>query len=298
MPSFFAALRDIAQAAAFGDSPTGTYDFDRGRPGGGIFQRGRRSEAAWLIEVLTKTLNADPYVLVILAMRSDPSRLFKAEPSLAALPKDTFTLDMMLEGSFRAVIEGPARLVEPPLRIDPLLTEALLEDLSGQDALPLLAFALALHLYEIHAADSKLTFAGYDRIGRVKGVIEKCTIAEVFAEAVARGEARLGTRRSSLRSHAGLSFRSLASVNAAGQFVRYMPLRDNIPAEARLLVDRFADRRLLTRDRQKDFQGKDVDVVEVAHEALLRQPPFSELAHGRPRVSNVARATEPSPRLI
>jgi hypothetical protein len=70
---------------------------------------------------------------------------------------------MMLQGSYRAVIEGPARLVEPtPLKIDPLLTDALLEDISGQDALPLLAFTLA-HLYENYAADNELTLAGYDR---------------------------------------------------------------------------------------------------------------------------------------
>jgi hypothetical protein len=43
------------------------------------------------------------------------------------------------------VIEGPARLVEPtPLRIDPQLTDALFKDISGQDALPLLAFTLAI----------------------------------------------------------------------------------------------------------------------------------------------------------
>ena len=66
---------------------------------------------------------------------------------------------MMLEGSYRAVIEGPARLVEPnPLKIDPRLTDALLEDVSGQDALPLLAFTLA-HLYENYAADNELNLA-------------------------------------------------------------------------------------------------------------------------------------------
>jgi len=35
--------------------------------------------------------------LAILAMRSDSFPLVQADPSLAALPKDTFTLDMMLE---------------------------------------------------------------------------------------------------------------------------------------------------------------------------------------------------------
>ena len=77
-------------------------------------------------------------------------------------------LDMMLEGSYRAVIEGPARLLDPPLLIDPQLVDALLEDISGQVALPLLAFTLR-HLYDNDRAE--LTLALYDRIGRVRGVI-------------------------------------------------------------------------------------------------------------------------------
>jgi hypothetical protein len=68
----------------------------------------------------------------------------------------------------------------------------------------------------------------------------------------------------------------LAQVNAAGQFVRRVATLDEIAAEARPLIDRFADQRLLIRDRRKDVDGKGVDVVEVAHEALLRQPPFSD----------------------
>ena len=63
----------------------------------------------------------------------------------------------------------------------------------------------------------------------------------------------------------------LARVNSAGQFVRRVATRDQIPWEARLLIDRFAEQRLLTRDRRQE-----TEVIEVAHEALLRQPPFSD----------------------
>ena len=63
---------------------------------------------------------------------------------------------------------------------------------------------------------------------------------------------------------------------AAGEFTRRVSPRDTIPTEARPLIDRFADQRLLIRDRRKDAKGKDVDVLEVAHEALLRQSPFSD----------------------
>lgn len=162
-------------------------------------------------------------------------------------------------------------MVEPtPLRIDPQLTEALLKDISGQDALPLLAFTLA-YLYEHYAADNALTLSGYDKIGRVTGVIDQ-TVAQAFAEAVARGEAPKDKVAQLARS---AFIPHLAQVNAAGQAVRRVTAREKIPAEARALIDRFADQRLLIKDRRKDAEGHEVDVVEVAHEALLRQPPFS-----------------------
>ena len=80
------------------------------------------------------------------------------------------------------------------------------------------------------------------------------TVAQAFAEAVARGEApkdekaQLALARSAFIPH-------LAQVNAAGQFVRRVAPRDKIPAEARPLIDRFAEQRLLIRDRRQDARG-------------------------------------------
>jgi WD40 repeat protein len=268
LAKLLAALRDIAQAGFSGDNaapPTALLAIDQGEE---LFNEEGRDEARRFIEILTKTLAADSHMMAILVMRSDAFPLVQSDPALAALPKDTFTLDMMLEGSFRAVIEGPARLVEPPLAIDPQLTDALLEDISGQDALPLLAFTLA-HLYDNTRVDDALTLAGYDKIGRVKGVIDK-TVTQAFGEAAARGEApktkeqQYNLARSAFIPH-------LAQVNPAGQFVRRVAPRNKIPDEARPLIDRFAEQRLLIRDRRQD-----AEVIEVAHEALLRQPPFSD----------------------
>ena len=53
--------------------------------------------------------------------------------------------------------------------------------------------------------------------------------------------------------------------------MRRVAPRNKIPDEARPLIDRFAEQRLLIRDRRQD-----AEVIEVAHEALLRQPPFSD----------------------
>ena len=232
LAQLLAALRDIAQAGASGENAaplTILLAIDQGEE---LFNEEGRDEARRFIDILTRTLAADPRTMAILVMRSDAFPLVQNEPALAALPKDTFTLDMMLEGSYRAVIEGPARLLDPPLKIDPQLTDALLEDISGQDALPLLAFTLR-HLYDNTRVDNALTLAGYDKIGRVKGVIAQ-TVEQAYAEAVAKGEApkdkeeRLRLARSAFIPH-------LAQVNPAGQFVRRVSPRDKIPPEARPL---------------------------------------------------------------
>jgi len=266
----FTALRDVAQEPGLSGEttppPTIVLAVDQGEE---LFNEDGRDEARRFIEILTGTLKADPHTLAILVMRSDSFPQLQTDARLADLPKDTFTLDMMLEGSYRAVIEGPARLVQPkPLEIEAQLTDALLEDVSGQDALPLLAFTLA-HLYDNYAApDNNLKLAHYEKLGRLKGVIET-TVREAFEEGVARGElpkdakAQLALARVAFIPH-------LARVNPAGQFVRRIATREEIPAEARALIDRFAERRLLIRDRRK-IAGEDVEVIEVAHEAMLRE---------------------------
>jgi lysozyme family protein len=266
----FAALREIALGFTLpGEStapPTIVLVIDQGEE---LFNEGSRDEAKHLIAILTRTLHGDPHALALLAMRSDAFPQLQAEPNLVDLPKDTFTLDMMLEGSYRAVIEGPARLVAPtPLKIDPQLTDALLEDISGQDALPLLAFTLA-HLYEQYAGDNELTLTEYEKLGRLKGVINT-TVTEALAEGAARGV--LPKDAAAQRALARAAFiPHLAQVNPAGQIVRRVATRDTIPADAKPLIDCLADQRLLIKDRRKGEE-----VIEVAHEALLRQPPLSE----------------------
>ena len=46
---------------------------------------------------------------------------------------------------------------------------------------------------------------------------------------------------------------------------------EELPPEARPLFERLTEQRLLVRDRRKLEDGQDAVVVEVAHEALLRQ---------------------------
>ena len=92
----FAALRAIAQKDASDANaapPTILLAVDQGEE---LFNEEGRDEARRFIDILTRTLATDPRALAILVMRSDAFPLVQNEPALAALPKDTFTLDMML----------------------------------------------------------------------------------------------------------------------------------------------------------------------------------------------------------
>ena len=95
----FAALRDIAQVPGLSGEttspPTVVLAVDQGEE---LFNEDGRDEARRFIEILTGTLKADPHTLAILVMRSESLPQLQNEARLADLPKDTFTLDMMLEG--------------------------------------------------------------------------------------------------------------------------------------------------------------------------------------------------------
>jgi hypothetical protein len=264
-----AALREAGHVPGFSGEetlpPTILIPIDQGEE---LFNEDGRAEAKRFIEILTKTLAADPRVLALLTMRTDSFPQFQNNPVLAAVPKDTFTLDMMLEGSYREVIEGPAALVKPkPLKVDPQLIEALLEDAAGQDALPLLAFTLR-YLYDQYRANDELNLGSYEKLGRLKGIIET-TVKQALTDAVSKNElpkddkAQLALIRMAFIPH-------LARVNAAGQFIRRIAARAEIPSEARPIIDCLTEARLLIKDR-RTVGGEDVEVIEIAHEALLRE---------------------------
>ena len=157
------------------------------------------------------------------------------------------------------------------------LTDALLEDISGQDALPLLAFTLA-HLYDNTRVDNALTLAGDHRIGRVKGVIAK-TVEQRSAKLQPEVKRRR-RRRSSTTSRSRPSFRILRRcVNPAGQFVRRVAPRDKISDEARPLPRPLRRAAPAHPGPPAGRRGH----RKVAHEALLRQPPFST---GSPRTAS------------
>jgi formylglycine-generating enzyme required for sulfatase activity len=223
------------------------------------------TEAAAFCQRVSEALETDANALLIVTLRSDAFEAWQAEPSLARLPQRLFSLPQMAPNAFKDAIEGPASLAKPPVEIEPQLTQALLADLSSRDALPLLAFTLE-RLQTQFASAGKLTLADYtDRLGGLEGSIQTAVAAAIGpwpdAETLAL------TRR--------LFLPALVQVDSDGVKRRVASRRD-IPADAQSLADRLVAQRLLTSDRRL-VDGRDVETLEVAHEAILRQwPPLAQ----------------------
>ena len=99
-------------------------------------------EAAHVLDLLADSVRADANAIIIATIRSDAFAKLQGESRLAEIPLQPFSLPPIPLGAFKEVIEGPARLANPPLAVEPALSDRLLHDLAAEDALPLLAFTL------------------------------------------------------------------------------------------------------------------------------------------------------------
>jgi hypothetical protein len=260
------AMRVAASAPLEGDAsspPTLVLCVDQAEE---LLNAEGRPEAERFLELLAIALDTDRQLLAILSIRSDAYPQLQADSRLAGIAREPFDLPPILEGSLRSVIEGPAQLAVPPLKPEPAFVDAILEDATGQDALPLLAFTLNRVARE-YGADGILTVQNYRTSGGIRGAIT-AAVDEALASGRDRGlvprdeKSLVALLRQAFVPH-------LARVNEAGEFARRVASADEIPAPARPLIDLLVEARLLTRDR-----GEQGEVTEVAHEALLREWPL------------------------
>jgi WD40 repeat protein len=206
-------------------------------------------------------------VLVVATMRSDRYELLQAEPRLEAVRQDLFYLPPIPLAEFKGVIEGPThRIVEAGgrLEIAPALTERLIADAQGADALPLLGFTLE-RLYADYGSAGHLTLADYGQMGGVQGSIE-AAVAAALAEP-GRVPSIPGDREAQLVALRAAFIPWLARIDPErGVPMRRVARREEIPSASRSIVERLVEARLLVTDRRDG-----IDIVEIAHESLLRQ---------------------------
>jgi DNA-binding SARP family transcriptional activator/WD40 repeat protein/class 3 adenylate cyclase/energy-coupling factor transporter ATP-binding protein EcfA2 len=196
-----------------------------------------------------------PDTAVVLAIRADHLGRCATFPELAdRLASNDVLVGPMRDSELRRAVELPAK--RAGLEIEPGLVEVIVADVAGRaGALPLLSTSLA-ETWERREANT-LTVAGYRAAGGVNGALAR--MAEDAYVGLPAGP-RVAARRLLLRlcdagEDGDLSFRRRLPVAEAA---------NEHDADARAALETLAERRLITIDS---------DVVEIAHEALMREWP-------------------------
>ena len=225
-------------------------------------------EAKTFVPVLADTLFNGPEMIVIATIRTDSYAPLQGAEPLCDL-QVAFSLPPISQGDYRAAIEGPADRLKAAgrnLTVDPILVDTLVAEATGADALPLLAFTME-RLYRDYGGDGIIDTADYDALGRMRGAVEEAAAAAFqHPDKTPRIPADPGQRLRLLHK----AFPLLVGINEEnGAALRQVAKWDKIPIDARCLIERLINQRLLRSDT--DDSGE--VIVEVAHEALLRQWP-------------------------
>ncbi|NUX52169.1 TIR domain-containing protein [Paraburkholderia sp. JPY418] len=264
-------------------APTVLVCVDQGEE---LFSAEGEEESSHFLSLLARTLATAEHegiqtigkrqrALAVVAIRTDAYEQLQSAPTLRGVPPRVFSLPPLERAELKAVIEGPAARATAAgrkLTIEPALTERLLRDTEGADALPFLAFTLE-RLFTDYGATGSFSVADYQAIGGMRGSIE-AAVESAFADpgrepAVPANKAE---RERLLRD--GL-IPWLAHVEPLTQQRKRRVARwDELPESARAVLKRLIRYRLLLQDRRKAEAGnEEATIVEIAHEALLRQWP-------------------------
>lgn len=197
--------------------------------------------------------------------------LLHATGSAGLKPPALFPLPPIPRDAYRDIIETPlavANAAGMKLDIDPLLVDALVVKSTGADALPLLAFTLRQLIADNRAgAVAKLTLENFEAAGGMVGVL-----AARLAAAQRAGGGGLEALRRLFLPHLCTWDADATPPGAKRLTAREADLTSGPRGDLAPLVEALVTERLLTRS------GDETGAVtlEVAHEALLRQPPLSD----------------------
>ena len=214
-------------------------------------------------------------LLVVLTLRSDTIKSLQNNEVLCQLSPVLFSLLPMPSSEFKAVIEGPARRHSKEghrLTIHPELSECLVRDAEGADALPLLALTLEW-LYREYgfAQEAKIGMKEYEKLGGVRGVIE---VAVQRALECPEYPPVIPSEPAEQRRLLRQCFPALATVDPdTGESKRLVTPQNDLLSDAPgtlPFIDRLIEQHLLLRDQRQVEMIGETTVIEVAHEALLR----------------------------
>jgi WD40 repeat protein len=227
-------------------------------------------EAGAAVALIADVVRAVPGLLLLCTIRSDSFDLLQGDPSLSGIARLAFDLPRLRPSAFKEIIEGPTRLPGARIEIDADLTDLLIEDFAGADALPLLAFTLERMIAD-RGGDGRIEKRQY--VEEMKGVGGAIRKAVEVAFATAADIPSLPRSRAALDAMAQRAFvPGLVRIDdAAAAPNRRVALRRHLPQDALPLIDCLVSQRLLVTD----MTGPE-STVEVSHDAVLRQWPELE----------------------
>jgi WD40 repeat protein len=277
-PQRFAALLHNIQKAAHSrllglsehaSPPTLVLSVDQAEE---LFNADATEEARAFLNLIGSVLRGDlndaevPRVPIIVAftIRSDRYEPLQTAAELAGLKTVVFdALRPMPPAQCKEVITGPASraLVNgKPIEVRPDLVNQLLDDCAkGADALPLLGLTLARLYQDYGKSDGDLLLDEYVGMGGMADVIR------TESESVLAADPDL--RKNQLEALHAAFIPWLVTINPDNdQPMRRVARMSDLPPASHPLVRALIEKRLLLSDLRDGRQ-----VVEVAHESLLRQ---------------------------
>src|SRR5262249_3791502 len=126
-------------------------------------------------------------------------------------------------------------------------------------------------LHNAHRLEGQLLLTHYERMGGLAGALDSA-LREVMSKArICRDLPNGRQALESLMRQAMIPH--LCRVNEADEFAKRVARLEEIPLSARPLIELLIQQRLIVSDRRRDGEFE-YDVVEIAHEALLREWPL------------------------
>ena len=211
--------------------------------------------------------------LMLLAVRSDAHDDLEKDERFLGIRKEWFEMPSLRREDYKAVIEGPAGRSTASgreLTIDPALTDQLLQDVAGTDALPLLAYTLN-QLWDQHGKDGNLTSEEYLEWGgfgtSIRAALNRARKDPGSFPAIPfdRGE------RDILLQDTFIPW--FVSIDQETGEVKGRQVKDaDLPDSIRPMVERLIQARLLVRGRQfLDEYQKEVVVAKLATDIVIHK---------------------------
>ena len=208
-------------------------------------------------QIIESTSQSNTALSVVFTIREDFYRHILTNRALLDRLRDArVDLGPMNDSERREAIERPAQMVG--LTFESGLVERLLADAGHEPGnLPLLEFALE-ELWKRQETD-RMTHAAYDAFGRLSGAL------------ATRAEDVYGSLDESAKEATPSLFRRLVNAGAKSEEdARRRAEISSLDEPAQRVVRRMADRRLLVTSASMSERGELAELVEVAHEELLR----------------------------